>query len=147
MRKKYVFNLTNLFFELAQRKLFTSTMIDISKIYCKQENLLFYPFYCWTFYIETCSQCKNFSYTINHDKRRMYANDAAGSLQIFGQYLFLGSLVFCSSSTQKRRMLFRSHIKRNAPNSCLVMVSLITLNLYPLQTNIWYLDGRSTNKF
>ena len=26
MRKKYVFNLTNLFFKLAQRKLFTSTI-------------------------------------------------------------------------------------------------------------------------
>ena len=76
---------------------------------------------------------QNSSYTIKHlwHQRRMYANDAAGSLQIFWQYLFLGSLVFCSG-TQKRRMLFRSHIKRNAQNSWLVMVSLITLNLYPL---------------
>ena len=57
MRKKYVFNLTNLFFQTSPEKI-VYFYYNFSKKRCNQENLLFYPIYCWTFYIEICSQCK-----------------------------------------------------------------------------------------
>ena len=62
MRKKYVFNLTNLFFKLAQRKLFTSTMIHISNSIVTKKIFNFIPLIVRLFKLKYVLNAKLFIY-------------------------------------------------------------------------------------